>query len=186
MRPATILAPVCAAVISVKAGHHADSVITVLLMDDVDQIRGHGMDRPIPETEGKSFEGGCHCGKIRFRADGPLRQILICHCSDCLKLTGTSWGASAAMADRITWLTDAEPRWYRSSQWAQRGFCPDCGAQMFYRRDDLPLVSIAPGAFDSSEMLTVSGQIYRQSHPAWGPVGGDLADLDAGYSGQQS
>ena len=142
------------------------------------------MDRPIPETAGKSFEGGCHCGKIRFRAEGPLRQILMCHCSDCLKLTGTSWGASAAEAEGIAWLSDEEPRWYRSSQWAERGFCPDCGAQMFYRRDDLALVSIAPGAFDTSEMLTVSGQIYRGSHPSWGPVGGDIADLDETYPDQ--
>ena len=139
------------------------------------------MDRPVADTEGRSFEGGCHCGNIRFKAEGPLRQILMCHCSDCLKLTGTSWGASAAYADRITWLSESQPRWYRSSQWAERGFCPECGAQMFYRRRDLPLVSIAPGAFDSSEMLTVSGQTYRHAHPSWGPCGDDLADLDDTY-----
>ena len=52
---------------------------------------------------------------------------------------------------------------------------------MFYRRRDLPLVSIAPGAFDSSEMLTVSGQIYRHAHPSWGLRGDDLADLDDTY-----
>jgi hypothetical protein len=49
---------------------------------------------------------------------------------------------------------------------------------MFYRRDDLPLLSIAPGAFDRSDMLTVSGQIHAKSHPSWGPVGADLPDLD--------
>ena len=139
------------------------------------------MDRTISETEGQLFEGGCHCGEIRFRASGPLRQVLICHCSDCQKLTGTSWGASAAHAENFTLLTTSSLRWYRSSAWAERGFCTTCGAQMFYRRDDLPLVSIAPGAFDNSEMLCVSGQIYAQSHPSWGPVGADLEDLDKTY-----
>ena len=52
---------------------------------------------------------------------------------------------------------------------------------MFYRRRDLPLISIAPGAFDSSEMLSVSGQIYAESHPSWGPVGADLEGLDKTY-----
>ncbi|MEK9961674.1 MAG: GFA family protein [Rhodobiaceae bacterium] len=136
------------------------------------------MDRLISGTEGQSFEGGCHCGAVRFRAVGPLRQILICHCSDCLKITGTSWGASAVHADHFTLLTDAGLRWYRSSSWAERGFCTTCGSQMFYRRDDLPLLSIAPGAFDRSDMLTVSGQIHAKSHPSWGPVGADLPDLD--------
>ena len=51
---------------------------------------------------------------------------------------------------------------------------------MFYRMDDQPLISIAPGAFDSSEMLSVAGQIFRSSHPAWGPVGGEITDLDNG------
>ena len=49
---------------------------------------------------------------------------------------------------------------------------------MFYRMDDRPLISIAPEAFDSSEMLSVAGQKFRSSHPAWGPVGGEIADLD--------
>ena len=86
------------------------------------------MDRPIAGTEDRSFNGGCHCGAIRFRATGPLREILLCHCSDCLKLSGTSWGASAAYEDHFQYLTEARPRWYRSSEGAERGFCTECGA----------------------------------------------------------
>ena len=103
------------------------------------------MEQPIAETEGRSFDGGCHCGAIRFRVQGPLRQILMCHCSDCLKISGTSWGASAAHAENLDWLTELRPRWYRSLDWAERGFCSECGSQMFYRMDDRPLISIAPG-----------------------------------------
>ena len=73
------------------------------------------MEQPIAETEGRSSDGGCHCGAIHFRVQGPLRKILMCHCSDCLKITGTSWGVSAAHADNLDWLTAARPRWYRSS-----------------------------------------------------------------------
>ena len=137
------------------------------------------MDRPIAGTEGQSFDGGCHCGAIRFRARGPLCEVFLCHCSDCLKLSGTSWGASAANEDHFHYLTEARPRWYRSSQGAERGFCADCGAQMFYRRDGRDMIRIAPGAFDEGEMLYVGGQIFRHSHPAWGPVApADILDLD--------
>ena len=89
-------------------------------------------------------------------------------------------GGERARAENLDWLTEARPRWYRSSDWAERGFCSECGSQMFYRMDDRPLISIAPGAFDSSEMLSVAGQIFRSSHPTWGPVGGEIADLDNG------
>ena len=137
------------------------------------------MDRPIAGTEGQSFDGGRHCGAIRFRAGGPLREVFLCHCSDCLKLSGTSWGASAAYEDHFHYLTEARPRWYRSSQGAERGFCADCGAQMFYRRDGRDMISIAPGAFDEGEMLYVGGQIFHHSNPAWGPVApADILDLD--------
>jgi hypothetical protein len=50
---------------------------------------------------------------------------------------------------------------------------------MFYRRDGRDVISIALGAFDRGEMLYVSGQIYRHSHPVWGPVApADIPDLD--------
>ena len=68
------------------------------------------MEQPIAETEGRSFDGGCHCRAIRFRMQGPLRKIPMCHCSDCLKISGTRWGASAALADNLDWVTDARPR----------------------------------------------------------------------------
>ena len=100
-----------------------------------------------------------------------MREVFLCHSSDCLKLSGTSWGASAAYEDHFHYLTEARPRWYRSSQGAERGFCADCGAQMFYRRDGRDMISIAPGAFDEGEMLYVGVQIFRHSHPAWGAGG---------------
>ena len=49
---------------------------------------------------------------------------------------------------------------------------------MFYCIDDRPLISIALGAFDSSEILSVTGQMFRSSYPGWAPVGGAIADLD--------
>ena len=137
------------------------------------------MKQLFAKTEGRSFDGGCNCGAIRFRVQGPLRKTLMCHCSDCLKISGTGWGASAAHANKLDWLTEARPRRYRSSDWAERGFCSECGLQIFYRMYDRPLISIAPGAFDSREILSVAGQIFRSSHPSWGPVGGEIADLDS-------
>ena len=50
----------------------------------------------------------------------------------------------------------------------------------------LPLPRLAvdqhrAGAFDSSEMLSVSGQIYAESHPSWVVVGAHFEDLDKTY-----
>ncbi|MAC40103.1 MAG: hypothetical protein CMH93_11385 [Oceanicaulis sp.] len=61
------------------------------------------------------------------------------------------------MLDHLTYLGTARPCWYRSSSWAERGFCADCRAQMFYMRDRRDQIIIAPGAFDDSDMLVVAG-----------------------------
>ena len=73
------------------------------------------MEQPIAKTEGRSFDGGCHCGAIRVRLKGSLRKILMRYCSDCLKISGTSWGASVAHANNLDWLTEARPRLHPSS-----------------------------------------------------------------------
>ena len=49
-------------------------------------------DWVIAETAGKIFTGGCHCGAVRFRVTGPIGKILVCHCSDCRRMAGMSWG----------------------------------------------------------------------------------------------
>ena len=51
------------------------------------------------------------------------------------------------------------------------------GSQMLYRRDNAPLVSIAPGALDNSDGLTVSGRSL-QTRIRHGPLCTGLEDLD--------
>lgn len=36
-------------------------------------------------TEKKSYEGGCHCGKVRYRVATDLAPIIECNCSICAK-----------------------------------------------------------------------------------------------------
>ena len=56
---------------------------------------------------------------------------------------------------------------------------------MFYMGDGCDQISIAPGAFDDSDMLLVAGQIFRHDHPPWGPVmPDDLPDLDTPEDGK--
>ena len=36
-------------------------------------------------TEAKTYEGGCHCGKIRYKATTGLQPVIECNCSICSK-----------------------------------------------------------------------------------------------------
>jgi len=33
----------------------------------------------------RSFEGGCHCGRVRFRVAADLSRVTECNCSICTK-----------------------------------------------------------------------------------------------------
>jgi hypothetical protein len=36
-------------------------------------------------AETKSYSGGCHCGKVRYRVTTDLAQVMSCNCSICSK-----------------------------------------------------------------------------------------------------
>lgn len=35
--------------------------------------------------------GGCLCGAVRYRYDGPVGPATYCHCSDCRRATGSAF-----------------------------------------------------------------------------------------------
>ena len=42
----------------------------------------------MPENRSPTASGGCLCGGVRYRVQGPLRPILQCHCEMCRRATG--------------------------------------------------------------------------------------------------
>ena len=49
---------------------------------------------------------------------------------------------------------------------------------MFFRMHGEGRTSIAPGALDDNDMLTVRGQIFAISHPLWGVPNTAVPHLD--------
>lgn len=121
-------------------------------------------------------EGGCHCGAVRFRIEGALDTVLVCHCRDCMKTGGNSMAATAVLNHQIEITGDAL-RWYGSSRKAERGFCSNCGATLFYRAFGGSSTSIAAGMLDDPTVLEFGGHIYLHNHPGHQPLEVDPVDL---------
>ena len=92
--------------------------------------------------------GGCQCGALRYRIEGPLGPAGFCHCRMCQKAFG-SFGAPLVSADpaRFRW-TRGEPAIFRSSPVVARGFCRDCGTPMFMLEDGYGPIELAIGTLD--------------------------------------
>ena len=73
------------------------------------------------------YSGGCQCGAVRFRVDGALKRMSVCHCRMCQKAFGAFYAPLANLGEaKLTW-TRGEPKRFASSSIATRGFCADCG-----------------------------------------------------------
>ncbi|WEF24890.1 GFA family protein [Paracoccus sp. S3-43] len=102
------------------------------------------------------FTGRCLCGAVTFKGSGGSEPPSACHCSQCRRWSGHVW-ASASASD----VSVAGPvRWYRSSDKAERGFCPECGSSLFWRQIGVTNPEIAAGAIDNPTGLRLAGHIY--------------------------
>jgi hypothetical protein len=104
--------------------------------------------------------GGCLCGGVRYAVMGPLRSIVICHCTQCRRMTGHFMAATAARRADFRLLTRKGLRWYASSEAARRGFCARCGSTLFWQAAGREYISIAAGTLDDSSGLEVAGHIF--------------------------
>jgi len=107
--------------------------------------------------------GGCLCGAVRYRVDGALRDVLICHCGECRRWHGHVSASTAARRDDLVLLEQRGLRWIdspRSDAGARRGFCADCGSSLFWDAPGRPTVSIAAGTLDGPTGLHIAAHWY--------------------------
>ncbi|MEX6505480.1 GFA family protein [Jiella sp. M17.18] len=95
--------------------------------------------------------GGCQCGAVRFRCEIAAETASICHCRMCQKAFGNFYAPLVhAREETLVW-TKAEPKRFRSSNYAMRGFCPECGTPLTY--ETAHAASIAIGALDDPGLI---------------------------------
>ncbi len=122
-----------------------------------------------------TYEGGCLCGAIRYRSlDAPIRCV-ICHCENCRKHSG---GPCLSFVHfpihAFTWIT-REPSRFRSSRYAERGFCPECGSTLSMHEEILEdRVQITLGSLDNPERITPQDHVWTDSQISWFEIEDEL------------
>ena len=114
--------------------------------------------------------GGCLCGQVRFKVTGEMRPVVACHCEQCRRLSGNYVAATSAPRRNVSVTGDV--RWFRSSDIARRGFCPTCGANLFWDGPGTNL-SIMAGAIDAPTGLSLIGHIFCRQKGDWYTIPGD-------------
>ena len=87
----------------------------------------------LPTKRTATVTGRCLCGDIRYEITEPALGSMYCHCRMCQKFTGAPLMAGTTFKTTAVRITHGQPKYYKSSIIAERGFCADCGSSLFYR-----------------------------------------------------
>lgn len=116
--------------------------------------------------------GKCACGVICYKVlDEKLEEGFgPCHCSTC-----RAWSGGVYFGMKVTKYEIIDPQnmlqCWKSSDWAERAFCKQCGSSLFYRlTGDGPMKGVAyfgAGTLDhwNNEDLKLGSEIFIDSKP---------------------
>ncbi|MEI7967854.1 MAG: GFA family protein [Betaproteobacteria bacterium] len=123
----------------------------------------------------ESYQGGCHCGRVRFEVTGDLDRATVCNCSICSRK-----GFVHLIVDRDRFRLvsgEAELSSYRfNTGVANHLFCRHCGIHAFYiPRSDPDRVDVNVRCLDGvdlagREFATFDGRNWEeamQGHVPW-------------------
>ncbi|MGI9356614.1 MAG: GFA family protein [Rhizobiaceae bacterium] len=112
------------------------------------------------ERSGTGGRGSCLCGSVRYFVDGPLREVVACHCQQCRKQSGHFYAATDCDDDDLVIEDGGTLSWYAASDFAKRGFCSVCGSALFWRHNDGTETSILAGTLDDDGGIKLTQHIF--------------------------
>lgn len=116
-------------------------------------------------SETKKASGNCLCAKVKIIANTMSTHLGVCHCGMCRK-----WSAGPYLGVDCGTDVTIEGRdfvaLYDSSDWAQRGFCKNCGTSLFYLVKGKNQYIVSSEVFNE-ENLNFDHQIFIDRKPAY-------------------
>jgi hypothetical protein len=114
--------------------------------------------------EQKTYEGGCHCGRVRYRVSGLLERMSDCNCSICTKKGILHW---IVPREQFTLLSgESELATYRfNTGVAQHHFCRRCGIHSFYvPRSDPDKIDVNVRCLDGIDLASIPRAFFDGLH----------------------
>ncbi|MDA8585340.1 GFA family protein [Rhodobacteraceae bacterium] len=107
--------------------------------------------------------GQCLCGKVKYSAETE-DTFAVCYCKMCQQ-----WASGVFMGVSTTSFTVTEGETHlkiaRTSDWADRAFCTECGSNIYYHSRDYGGPTVALGSLDDTTGLTPRVQYFIDKKP---------------------
>lgn len=110
--------------------------------------------------------GKCLCGSIELKVELSNTEMAACHCSMC-----RTWSGGPMLAvdcsDSLKISDETSVKRYQSSEWAERGFCSNCGTHLFYHLIPNNQYHVPAGLLDIQSEYKFSHQVFIDEKPEY-------------------
>ena len=121
-----------------------------------------------------TLAGGCLCGAIRYHCAAQPCDVHYCHCRLCQKAFGNVFAVFGSLPMAALSFTRGKPRHFRSTPYAERGFCDACGTPLTFRYLRSEWIAIAIGSLDRPENVRPEMHWGIESQVPWLAIHDDL------------
>lgn len=88
-----------------------------------------------------SMSGQCLCGAVKYECSTDPVIAGNCHCRDCQKSSGSAYAPTFFVPEQSISI-QGQVKYYESAGGSggkvSRGFCPNCGSQLFGKTEAMP------------------------------------------------
>ena len=102
----------------------------------------------------------CSCGSVQVVAAGEPAGVVVCHCVDCQRRTGSVFGVGAYYPDERLTITGETREFVRPTDAGHQfftRFCPTCGTSLFWRSNRNPGMTGIAGLTGSTGRTGAAG-----------------------------
>jgi hypothetical protein len=113
----------------------------------------------------------CACGALKIAAKSEPYAVVLCHCRDCQRRTGSAFGAGVYFRAADVDLPEGARIYERAApegRMVVNHFCRECGTTLYWTSDLHPDgVAVALGAFAEPEKFAPGRSVWEQSKAEW-------------------
>jgi hypothetical protein len=130
------------------------------------------MNSTDPEAAEGVRSGHCLCGSISYQFDVQPEIVVLCHCDDCQRHSGSAFSVNVLVA-RDALEIKGEPKAYHTTGsengiTRDRLFCGDCGTPIFTIMHERPdVVIVKAGTLDDRAGLNPSVEVWWRRAQDW-------------------
>ena len=116
------------------------------------------------------FEGGCHCGAVRYVCSEEPITVANCHCGDCQQIAGSAFITSVLVPEGSV-TVNGELKSYKvkadSGNGITRNFCPICGTKIMVELEGGIGVGVSYTTLDDNSWLEPAIEFYASKAQPW-------------------